>query len=189
MQPGVEPKACVFNLALYNCLVRSSAPARNHYTRQLTCMISFLCHNNHSGVLSPFYYCTRALSCPVAPSHPKSNGKPIAFPKSVPRSLSQKWTWNSGLWTALLIELSFFSLLLLDLSVFLASHYGKSIPFFTHPLLSLASCHFPDIHAWFSQQMNLNRKGIQGHPNVVLLRPFFWAQCLEQERSSLYSIL
>lgn len=53
----------------------------------------------------------------------------------------------------------------------------------------LASCLCPDMHPWFSKQMNLNRKDIQGLLNVVVLILFFWSQCLEQERSSLCSIL
>lgn len=47
----------------------------------------------------------------------------------------------------------------LDFSVFLASHYGKSIPLFTHSLLSLASCHCPDVHSCFFKQINLTKEG------------------------------
>lgn len=141
------------------------------------------------GVLSPFYNHTRAPSGPIAPSHPQSGGKLVGFSKSVSGSVCRSSHGTQACGQLLSSNSRPPLCLLRDLSVFLVSHYGQSIPLFTHPLLSLASCLCPDMHPRFSKQMNLNRKGIQGLPNVVLLIPFFWSRCREQEWSSLCSIL
>ena len=148
-----------------------SSTRSQHYARQLIYTISFPCANTHRKFIVSIFRCPRVPSCVVAPSHPQSKDRLVSLPqicasKFVPKADMKSRLMNSSYWTLFhgcgfcLIYQCFWHLIVEN--QFLSSHISAA--FFS--FLSLSRHAFLILQ---TNKTNLNRKGVQGHPSVVLL--------------------
>lgn len=133
------------------------------------------------------FRCPRVPSHVVAPIHAQSKDRLVPLPQICARKFVPKADMKSRLmkssyhWTLFLcggfclIYQCFWHLIVEN--QFLSSHISAA--FFS--FLSLPRHAFLILQ---TNKTNLNRKGVQGHPNAVLLLSGLWVQCLEQEQAA-----